>query len=277
MNTSKTHTCYQIHITPDLSEILMAFLESMPFTAFEEHNEGFNAYLEQGADETAVDGQLEELKSRFEFSFQKIIIENENWNAIWEAGFQPVLVENYCGIRANFHPPFENVKHEIIIQPKMAFGTGHHATTFMMMKMMESLDFHQKAVFDYGCGTGILAILASKEEASDIEAVDIESESYENTIENATVNQVDNIKTFHGTLEDVPLKKYDIILANINRNVILDSLGALYSRLKPNGLLLVSGILHGDESLVIKTAENAGFDYDEGIRKGDWSCLKFRN
>jgi ribosomal protein L11 methyltransferase len=278
MSSEKTHLCYHIHTSPELSEIIIAFLEDMPFNAFEETEDGgIKAYLSPDGTAEAAENVLEELKLKFEFTYHKEIIRSQNWNAIWEAGFQPVLVENYCGIRANFHPPFENVKHEIIIHPKMAFGTGHHATTFMMMKMMESFDFKDKAVFDYGCGTGILAILASMELAKTIDAVDIEIESYENTIENATVNQVSNITTYHGTMEDVPEKKYDIILANINRNVILNSLDTLYTKLKPNSFLLVSGVLHADEKLVIETAESSGFKYELGIRRGDWSCLKFIN
>jgi ribosomal protein L11 methyltransferase len=276
MNSTRDHLCYIIRIAPEMQEILLAFLEEMPFNAFEETEDGWKAYPDQKISAAEMDSQLDDLKDRFPFEYSKEHIKGENWNAIWEAGFKPVLVDNYCGIRANFHPPFEHVKHEIVIQPKMAFGTGHHATTFMMIKMMETLDLSGKMVFDYGCGTGILAILAEKEGARLIDAVDIEEESYENTIENAAINQVAHITTFLGKLDDVPAKKYDIILANINRNVILNSLDTLYSRLKPESFLLVSGILHEDENKVINRASTAGFKHLELIRKGDWSCLKFK-
>lgn len=276
MSSRKDYICYKIGVDPQLSEVLLAFLEELPFNAFEETDSGWNAYPNLDVSEQDLDRQLNELQEQFPFHYQKETIKKQNWNAIWEAGFQPVLVGSYCGIRANFHPAFENVRHEIVIQPKMAFGTGHHATTFMMIKMMEGLELSGKEVFDYGCGTGILAILAAKENAATIDAVDIEEESYDNTIENAAINQVAQITTYHGTLEDVPEKNYDIILANINRNVILNSLDALYSRQKPQSYLLVSGILHEDENKVITKAAEAGFHHLDLIRKGDWSCLKFK-
>ncbi len=276
MSSTKDHLCYIIRNAPEMQEILLAFLEELPFHAFEEAPDGWKAYPERAVSQEEIDSQLNALKARFPFEYSKEHIKGENWNAIWEAGFQPVLVGNYCGIRANFHPSFDTVKHEIIIHPKMAFGTGHHATTFMMIKMMESLDLAGKEVFDYGCGTGILAILAAQEGARIIDAVDIEEESYENTIENAAINQVAHIHTYLGTLDDVPSKEYDIILANINRNVILNSLDTLYGRLKPDSFLLVSGILQEDEDKVINRASTAGFKHLELIRKGDWSCLKFK-
>lgn len=271
---SKTHTCYNISVKEALKEILTAFLGELPFHSFEENETGLIAYLTQGSDEVAVEKSLNKLQEQFDFTFEKEIIEYKNWNSIWESNFQPVLVDAYCGIRADFHPPFKNVKYEIVIQPKMAFGTGHHATTFMMMKMMENLQLKDAEVFDYGCGTGILAILASMEKAQFIDAVDIEEESYENTLENAQINHCNNLNVFHGILTSVPEKKYDVVLANINRNVILDSLAPLYKRLKKNGTLLVSGILHKDEELVKETAASCGFVYQDGIQRGDWSCLK---
>jgi len=276
MTSTKDQLCYILRIAPEMREIILAFLEQMSFNAFEETDDGWKAYPERGFSQEKTNAQLNDLKNRFPFEYSIENIKGQNWNAVWEAGFQPVLVDNYCGIRANFHPSFDTVKHEIVIHPKMAFGTGHHATTFMMIKMMENLDLSGKEVFDYGCGTGILAILAAKEGARIIDAVDIEEESYENTIENAAVNRVALIHTYLGNLEDVPSKKYDIVLANINRNVILNSLETLYSRLKPDSFLLVSGILHEDENKVITRASNAGFKHLEMIRKGDWSCLKFK-
>ncbi|KAA3622942.1 MAG: 50S ribosomal protein L11 methyltransferase [Bacteroidetes bacterium] len=275
MSSSKDHICYHIQSSPELKEILLAFLEQLPFNAFEETTSGWRAYPDVDVSTEEINGELLALKDQFEFSFKTEIIKGQNWNAVWEAGFQPVVVDEYCGIRANFHPPFEKIRHEIVIQPKMAFGTGHHATTYMMIKMMQDLPLEGKNVFDYGCGTGILAILADKENAAQIDAVDIEEESYTNTIENAAINQATKIEPFLGTLEDVPPKKYDIILANINRNVILNSLDALYSRLMPASYLLVSGILHQDENKVIEKAFSAGFKHLETIHRGDWSCLKF--
>ena len=154
----------------------------------------------------------------------------------------------------------------------MAFGTGHHETTFMVMQMMQHLDFQDKTILDYGCGTGILAILASKLGAQNIDAVDIENASFENTIENAKKNDVFNINAIHGTIENVESFGYDIILANINRHVILTTMHSLYEKLSGNGKLIVSGILKQDEPLIVKKAEECGFLLKETVQKNKWIC-----
>ena len=155
----------------------------------------------------------------------------------------------------------------------MAFGTGHHETTYMVIETMRTLNFHNKLVFDYGCGTGILAILASKLGAQHIDAVDIEQASFENTIENSKINGVDNLKTYLGSLEVVKNTGYDIILANINRNVILASLSTLYNKLKPSGILIVSGFLGEDLELLKSQAIHAGFRIGNERHKNKWICL----
>jgi len=154
----------------------------------------------------------------------------------------------------------------------MAFGTGHHETTWMMMSIMESLDFVGKNVFDYGCGTGILAILASQLGAKKIDAIDIELPSYENTLENARINHIENIKSIHGTLEKVDDQMYDVILANINRHVILDSLSTLNTMLDSGGKLLISGILIEDKELVHNAATAEGFKIEKTIQRNNWIC-----
>ena len=254
------------------TEILLALLGQLPFEAFEEIPSGINAFIPVQNYSSDVEEGIKNFNNLLEFSYQKIIIKYKNWNEEWESNFQPILVENFCGIRADFHQPLSEVQYEIIINPKMAFGTGHHETTWMMIKMMESLDFSQKMVFDYGCGTGILAILAAMMNAKNIDAVDIEEPSYENTLENSRINNISNIQAIHGTLENTSHLTYDIILANINRHVILDSLSTLINMLSPSGKLLISGILIEDKEIVHQAAESAGFKIQKTIQKNNWIC-----
>lgn len=264
---------YKVRTRSELVEILIAFFSELPFDTFETETHGFNAYISVDQDREELKRSLNELNKRFPFTFQKERIKDQNWNRIWESNFKPIIVGDFCGIRADFHLPLEKVKHEIIINPKMAFGTGHHETTFMVMEVMEKLDFSGKKVLDYGCGTGILAILAGKLGAREIQAVDIEFPSYENTIENALANGVQAIKTIHGTLENIKENSFEIILANINRNVILDSLPTLYRKLEKNGKLIVSGFIKKDKHILIEKAEKPGFSVKETKQKSNWICM----
>ena len=156
----------------------------------------------------------------------------------------------------------------------MAFGTGHHATTFMMIKTMSAIDFNYRTVFDFGCGTGILAILASKMGASKIDAIDIEHEAYLNTLENADINQVSNIEAYEGDLNVMPIKKYDIILANINRNILIKYAASLADRLISNGTLLLSGVLVEDRESVIQAFEKHRLQCTKQLDRDNWVCLQ---
>lgn len=256
------------------SEMLIALLGELPFEAFQENEQGFDAYVPTQKFDNSIEARITELNDLFDFSYQKTTMKYQNWNAVWESNFQPIVVNDFCGIRADFHEPLSQVQHEILINPKMAFGTGHHETTWMMMSMMEDIDFREKIVFDYGCGTGILAILASMLQAKKIDALDIELPSYENTLENTRINHIENVEAIHGTLQKTEHLTYDIILANINRHVILESLLTLNNMLPKQGILLISGILTSDEKLVQDAAEANGFQHRETIRKNNWICMK---
>lgn len=265
---------FSIVAAPEWREILLAFLAEMPFDSFEDTEAGINAYLPPGEDAAAVSAELQQLQEDYIFTYSIDLMENENWNAVWESNFQSVRVHDFCGIRAEFHPPFEGVQHEILIRPKMAFGTGHHETTWMMINLMSSLDLKDKQVFDYGCGTGILAIYAAQLGAAHVDAVDIEHPAYENTLEHAELNGVaEQIEAFYGTLEAVPPASYEVILANINRNVILASFAELRARLANNGLLLISGILHEDESVIMEAAASHGFTAQTQQKRGNWMAI----
>ena len=191
--------------------------------------------------------------------------------------YDPIEVENFVGIRADFHPPFKNMQHELIINPKMAFGTGHHSTTYMMMKLMRDINFKNKKVLDYGCGTGILSILAARLEAGNIFAVDIEPASHENTLVNCERNRTPTVQVVCGTLDAVPKEQYDIILANINRNIILNSFPELIIRLTEKGLLVVSGILNQDEEVITEQAEKFGLKKIRTEQRNNWSAIVFEN
>ncbi len=256
------------------NEILLAFLSQLPFDTFEEE-EGFHAYISEDNHNETFLTELNALKERMQFSVKEEYIPAQNWNATWEANFHPILVGDYCAIRANFHAPIPTVKHEIIIHPKMAFGTGHHETTFMVIERMQSIPFTGKKTLDYGCGTGVLAILAAFENASIIDAIDIDPLSYENTVENCENNGVSSVNSIRGVLSDIETDDYDVILANINRHVILENFALLSQKAKKNGLLIISGILHSDESLILENATQHSFKLRDKKEKNGWLCLTF--
>ena len=267
---------FEVEAEEKWREILIAFFASMDFDSFQETAAGFVAYLVEDNWNDAQRQQVNELKKQYPFSYTQQRLESKNWNALWESNFEPIRIDNFCGIRADFHPPFETLEHELVINPKMAFGTGHHETTFMMIQLMQQLDFKEKRVFDYGCGTGILAILAAKLGAKFVTGIDIEQAAFENSLENATLNNTGGIQFQEGTLETFTEKDFEIILANINRNVILNSLPTLYSILRKSGELLVSGILIADRSSVIDLAVQSGFRLTQQLERGEWCCFQFQ-
>lgn len=267
---------YVLHCDPDTAEILTAFLSDAPFDTFEEGDVGFAAYCPAPQhDEQAMRKLLEGLQDNFDFEWEKEFIPSQNWNEIWESNFQPVVVGDFCAVRADFHAPIEGVRWELVINPKMAFGTGHHETTWQCLAALEHLPVQGAHLLDYGCGTGILAIMASKLGATHIEAVDIEQESYLNTLENAANNGVANISPVHGTLDDVQGRAFDGVLANINRHVIIPSFAPLATRMKPGAWLLVSGVLAQDDAAVSEAAAQAGFSKTKQTQRGNWLCISF--
>lgn len=269
---------YQYTITtPDSQrEFVLAFLSNLPFDSFTESDTGWEAYVPANEDQDAIQEALKNLPESLNLSFSQTFIPYKNWNAEWEANFQPVYVEDFACVRASFHQPQPQMAHDLVIDPEMAFGTGHHETTWLMIAQMKHIDFKGKSVFDYGCGTGILAILAKQLGALETVAIDIDPKSTENTEKNAIANGVEGIEILTGDLEVVDDNKtFDIILANINRNVILKALPALYVRTKTEGTLLVSGILKSDQEIVLTTAAQAGFQRQKIQQRNNWLCIQF--
>lgn len=267
---------YEIQTSTELTEILIALLGEQPFDTFQEVETGLDAYIPSEQHSERVDAYIVELKTQFGFEYTRTFLPAKNWNAVWESNFQPIVVDDFCGIRADFHAPIENVEHELVIQPKMAFGTGHHATTYLMMQQMRAIDFVGKSVFDYGCGTGILAILAAKLGATKLDAIDIDEWAFENTLENATKNDVHHIHSEQGTLDTFELTEtYDIILANITFNVISESLETLVAAMPKGGLLLTSGYFYEDVPKLEAKTSPLNLTLKQQLRKKDWMCVLF--
>ena len=265
---------FSFTVAEEKRDMLLAFLSEWPFDSFEETEDGLNAYVPAADRENIQDPEIQSLADRFGARLSIRELPYVNWNETWESNFQPIVLDKFCAVRADFHPVQAGVKYEIVINPKMAFGTGHHDTTWMMMDAMRHHDFDRKKVLDYGCGTGILAILAAKMGATMIDAVDIEQPAYENALENIQINDAFNVQVFHGNLDVILDNRFDFILANINRNVILASLPTLHNKLNKGGILLISGILRQDEAKVLEAARRAGFTVDEKFYRNEWCCFQ---
>ena len=244
--------------------------------SFEETDNGFNAYIPSQDLNDELKNHLNTLSSRqdIQFNFNLEEVPTQNWNEVWESSFEPILVGNWCSILAPFHQNEFDTQHTVVIEPKMSFGTGHHETTFMMVQGMESLDLNGKDVLDMGSGTGVLAILAKKMGAGYVEAIDIEDWAVENCIENASNNQVElNVKL--GGKEQIGEKVFDVVLANINRNILLDQMALYSEHLKPGGTLFLSGFLTEDEETISNCAISNNFSPLKKLNKENWLCLAF--
>jgi len=252
-------------------EAISAAIAQLPISGFEENEMELLAWFR----ETDFNEEnLVHILDKNHLTYQKKFVAGKNWNAEWEANFQPVIIENKIAIRANFHAPVKGMEHEIIITPKMSFGTGHHATTYLMIAEMCALDFKGKKVFDFGAGTGILSILAEKLGASEVISIDSDPLSTENFLENRDANFCKNI--FY-TEKNVPPvdEKFDIILANINKHILQKFLPALSKMLFSKGYVLISGILTTDVDEMIQDAARSGLKHRSTNVKDSWALLSF--
>jgi ribosomal protein L11 methyltransferase len=258
-------------------DLLIGALGEIGFDTFEEVDLGFKAYIPaDDFDQAKLDETLENYRDMFTFSYDVTLIPQRNWNEVWESNFEPIQINNEVFVRATFHEPKPEFKYEIVIDPKMAFGTGHHQTTAMMMALMLENDFAGKKVLDMGCGTGILAILAAKLGAEDITAIDYDMVCYESTIENAALNNVNNIKALCGSKEVIPAEQYEIILANINRNILLDQMERYAEVLKPGGEIYFSGFYESpDLDIITDEARKYNLKYIIHKKDKDWVAAKF--
>ncbi|MFC4210338.1 50S ribosomal protein L11 methyltransferase [Pedobacter lithocola] len=258
-------------------DLLISDLADLGFDTFEDSENGFTAFvIKENFDEQSLIKLLENNKEDFKTDYTLSDVADENWNAEWEKNFSPLIIDDICYVRATFHQPQPSYPYEIIIDPKMAFGTGHHQTTTMVMQYILAADVKGKSILDMGCGTGILAILAVKLGAKSLMAIDYDDICYESTIENSNLNQVENLSALCGSKEVIPDELYDIILANINRNILLDQIGRYSEVLKPGGRIFFSGF-YLDPDLGMITAECAkfGIKYIDHKQNGDWVAAQF--
>ena len=258
----------------DTKEILTAILNDAGFEGFEEGDDYVKAFIPS---EIFAQLDIAEILSGFEMlkplAYTTENIVPTNWNAEWEKNFQPVYVSNQIQIRASFHPKQSDYPIDIVIDPKMSFGTGHHETTYMMSETMLNINFNNKTVFDFGSGTGILSILAAKLGAKNVCALDHEEWAYYNCVENAMLNNVLCIETVFGDEEKFPTTSFDIILANINRNIISKNMTALAALMHAESKLLISGFLTNDEKDLLALATKNNLTLLGDKEKNGWVCL----
>lgn len=256
-------------------EVLIAELAELDFESFVEEDFGLLAYvLTPGPSSEALTKLMAFTMDGVEIEVSKTEVPKENWNAKWEADFQPICVDDVVVVKAPFHGEVQPAKHTLIIQPKMSFGTGHHDTTWLILQHMNTLDFQGKLVLDMGSGTGILAIMAEKLGAKAIDAIDIDDWAEENARENAELNHCSAIATYTGDARLLEAQCYDTILANINRNVLLADLPVYAQVLKPGGDIILSGFFASDAPVLSARLEELGFTPKAKHQRNDWCMLR---
>lgn len=268
---------YNFKIEPQqpASDILIAELGEAGFESFVENEEGILAYIQKADWNDAILKDIQVFDNEnFKIDFSLKEIEQENWNATWEQNFDSIQIGKQCMVRAPFHEK-PTTEYDIVIEPKMSFGTGHHETTHMMLQFVLDHDFDGKSVLDMGSGTGVLAILAAMKGASHIDAIDIDNWCYLNAKENAERNNCNHINVREGDSSLLGPMKYDIILANINRNILLNDLPRYAECLKNDGLLFLSGFYSEDISTISAKCRELNLEFEKNIEKNNWVAVKY--
>ncbi|MEM5566746.1 50S ribosomal protein L11 methyltransferase [Psychroserpens sp. AS72] len=257
-------------------EILIAELGYAGFESFVETEEGVTAYIQKEEWYDTILDDIQILKSdEFEISFSSEEIEQTNWNQEWEKNFNPIIVDDKCSVRAPFHDK-PDTEFDIIIEPKMSFGTGHHETTHMMIQHILKTDFEGKSVLDMGCGTGVLAILAEMKGAKPLDAIDYDNWCYLNSLENVERNNCKHITVLEGDASLLPGKHYDIVIANINRNILLNDMETYIDTLNKNGMLFLSGFYSDDIPVIKAECEKHNLVLVDTLERNNWVALKFK-
>lgn len=268
---------YTFKVSPKepATEILIAQLGEVGFESFVENEEGVEAFIQKNDWNSHVLEDIYVLNSgEFQISYEMKEIEQTNWNIEWEKNFNPIQVDGLVSIRAPFHEN-PNLKYDIVIEPKMSFGTGHHETTHMMVQHLLDLEVTGKKVLDMGCGTGILAIFAEMKGAKPIDAIDIDNWCYQNSLENVERNNCKHIAVYEGDASLLKNKKYEVIIANINRNILFNDMQVYVNCLRENGVILLSGFYKEDIPIIDAEISKYGLKLDKQIERNNWVALKY--
>ena len=271
------YIAYEFSVTPKnpATEILIAELGYVGFESFVENDTGVTAYIQKHEWNSQILDDLYILGSpEFKIKYAHHEVIQTNWNKEWEKNFNPIQVDGQVSIRAPFHEN-PSLKFDIVIEPKMSFGTGHHETTHMMIQHLLALDLENKKVLDMGCGTGILAIFAEMKGAQPTDAIDIDSWCYQNSLENVQRNGCRHITVLEGDSSLLIGKKYDVVIANINRNILLSDMKKYTDCLSKNGVLLLSGFYKDDITIIENEVIKHGLVFDKMIQRNSWVALKY--
>lgn len=262
-----------------IAEILVAELGEIGFDSFSDTESGFNAYIPQNLyNKEQIDDVLSSFQFEEKVSYTSNFIKTENWNALWESNFDPVIIDNRCVIRAPFHKDLPKTDYEILIEPKMAFGTGHHETTYLMSEAVLDTDVTNLQVLDMGCGTAILAILAALKGAEHVDAIDNDDWATVNAVENVERNNlVDKITVMTGDAALLGTPRYNLILANINRNILLADMEQYVKSMLPSSKLIMSGIYPDDIPMIEQEATRLGLTKLYQKTRNKWAMVAFKN
>ena len=267
----------RLKLVKPYAEIFIARLNEIKYESFSTDEVGLKAYIRSDLfNKKKLTEIVDEISSFTKIDLSINAIKKENWNADWENNYSPVHINKDCVIRAHFHARFPNIEHEIIITPKMSFGTGHHETTFLVMNQIFELNLEGKQVLDIGSGTGVLSILASKLGAKKIVGIDIDKWAYENAIENSKLNNISNIQFIEGTAESIGKKMYDVVLANINRNIILADIQKYAKAMHAKSDIILSGFLKQDVKIILNKIKQLKFNLVASKNKNKWQMLHLR-
>lgn len=264
--------------TEEIADILVAELGELDYESFTQSEDAVEAYIQVPLFDMEAVNQISLnhlANAPFTLSYSHKTIESQDWNAVWESNFSPVIISDQVVIRASFHTDTPKVPHDIVIDPKMSFGTGHHSTTSLMVQSILETNIAGKCVLDMGCGTSLLAILASQRDAAKVDAIDIDEWPYKNSLENIKNNKAKNISVFLGDAALLEGKKYDIVLANINRNILLNDMNRYVACLPKGGELIMSGFYTEDLAYIQDEAEKNNLEYISHKVDLNWVAVRF--
>jgi ribosomal protein L11 methyltransferase len=274
-NTIYIEYTFKVNPIQPASDILIAELGAAGFESFVENENGVLAYIQKNDWLENILDSIEILNNElFKINYEIKEIEQENWNATWESNFNPIQVDEKCVVRAPFHE-MPKVEFDIVIEPKMSFGTGHHETTHMMLQHILDHDFKGKSVLDMGSGTGVLAILAAMKGAKPVDAIDIDHWCFLNAKENVLRNKCEHIKVYEGDASLLKNQKYDVIIANINRNILLSDIPQYAKCLNSKGILFLSGFYKNDIPLITAKCNEVALKFEKNLQKNNWVAVKY--